>query len=375
MEKLISAMKRMFAFGGGDNNVAIGIDIGTSSIKVVQIKKEGGRAVLDTYGALALGPYADEKGMIGQVTNLSPEQLARALKDVLRETNITSKNAVLGIPSISCIIFIIQLPAVINESEFATVIPNEAKKFIPVPLSDVTLDWYVIPRREDSSTQVDALAASGGELKVSILVVATLNDTLVKYTSTLQKTGLPVDALEIDVFSSIRSILSRELSPVLLMDIGASKTKLAIVEHGIVETFHLVNKGGQDITLGIARSLEIPFDRAEVIKKEHGLVPGTDYPKLPEIIKGQLATIITETNTILLAYEKRYNKNVSKVIFTGGGALTRGIFEYAREQFSAEVELANPFSKVDAPVFLQGVLKATGPEFAIAIGLALKRLQ
>ncbi len=360
-------------FGARKDNVAVGIDIGTSSIKVVELKHEGGRAVLETYGALALGQYG-EGGIIGQVTNLDAETLATALKDVLRETTIASTNVVLGIPSASCIIFIIQLPAEIEERDLATVIPAEAKKFIPIPLTDVSLDWYVIPRREDSGVESRVLSESGGEAKMSVLVVATLNETLVKYTEVLQKTQLPLDALEIEAFSNIRSIMTRELFPVLIIDIGASKTKLTIVEHGIVETFRLVNHGSQDMTLAIAHSLEMQFDKAEALKKEHGLIPTPEHPHIPDLIKTHLSTIFQEANATMLAYEKRYNKNIGKVIFTGGGAMTRGLLEYAGQSFSAEVALADPFAKIESPVFLKGVLKVTGPEFSIAVGLALKKL-
>ncbi len=376
MDSILGGIKKFFSslMGTKKSDVAVGIDIGTSSIKVVQIKRENGAAVLDTYGALALGQYG-EGGTVGQVTNLDAQTLAKALTDVLAETHITSKNVVLGLPSVSCIIFILQLPAEIEERDFGTVIPNEAKKFIPVPLTDVSLDWYVIPRREDSGSEARALTESGGEARMSVLVVATLNETLVKYTEVMQKAGLPTDALEIEVFSHIRSVLTRELFPVMIVDIGASKTKLSIVEHGVVETFRLVNKGSQDMTLAIAHSLELPFDKAESIKKEFGLVPNTEHPNVGEIIKVHLADMFQETNATILAYEKRYNKNVGKIIFTGGGALTKGLLEYAKQSFSAELSIADPFSKVDAPVFLQGVLKTTGPEFSVALGLALKQLQ
>ncbi len=376
MDSIALSIKKFFSsiFGAPKSNIAVGIDIGTSSIKVVQIKKEGGRAVLDTYGALALGQYA-ESGMVGQVTNLDPETLAKALSDVLAETHITSKNVVLGLPSVSCIIFILQLPAEIEERDLATVIPNEAKKFIPVPITDVSLDWYIIPRREDSGNESRVLSESGGEARMSVLVVATLNETLVKYTTLMQKADLPTNALEIEVFSHIRSVLTRELFPVMIVDIGAAKTKLSIVEHGVVETFRLVNKGSQDMTLAIAHSLELPFDKAENIKKENGLIPTPEHPQVPELIKVHLADIFQETNATILAYEKRYNKNVGKIIFTGGGAMTKGLVEYAKQSFSADLTIADPFAKVDSPVFLQGVLKTTGPEFSVALGLALKQIQ
>jgi type IV pilus assembly protein PilM len=282
---------------------------------------------------------------------------------------------VLGIPSISSIIFILQLPSEIEEKNLPTVIPSEAKKYIPVPITDVSLDWFVLPRREDSGNESRVLSESGNVATMSVLVVATLNDTLTKYTQVAQKALLPADSLEIEVFSHIRSVMTRELFPVLIIDIGASKTKLTIVEHGIVETFRLVNKGSQDMTLAISRALELSFDQAETIKKQNGLIPPPEYPHLAEPIKIQLAEIFQESNATILAYEKRYNKNIGKIIFTGGGAMTRGLLDYAKQSFASELVIADPFSKVEAPVFLGGVLKNTGPEFSVAIGLALKKIQ
>lgn len=376
MDSILSGIKKALSgiLGSAGDNRVVGIDIGTSAIKVVELKKEGGRVVLDTYGALALGQYA-ENGHVGQVTNLSVEQLTQALTDVLRETNITSRNVVLGIPSVSCIIFILQLPTEIEETNLPVVIPNEAKKFIPVPLTDVSLDWYVLPRREDSGSESRALSESGSAATMSVLVVATLNETLTKYTDVIQKAGMPVDSLEIEVFSHIRSVMTRELYPVMIVDIGASKTKLTIVEHGIVETFRLVNRGSQDITLAISRGLELSFEQAENLKKQHGLVSPPEYPKLADSIKTQLADIFQETNATILSYEKRYNKNIGKIIFTGGGAMTRGLLEYAKQSFASELSIADPFAKVESPVFLAGVLKNTGPEFSVAIGLALKKIE
>lgn len=262
MDSILASLKSAIGtiFGKKEDNTAVGIDIGSSAIKVVELKRENGRALLSTYGALSLGQYK-EGATLGQVVVLDADTIAKALVDVLKETNITSKSVVVGIPSISCIIFILQLPAAIDEASMPQVIPNESKKFIPVPLEDVSLDWYVIPRREDSGIASRVVAETGGEAKLSVLVVATLNETLVKYTDVLKKTALPMENLEIEIFSHIRSVLTRELFPVMIVDVGASKTKLTIVEHGIVETFRLVNRGSQDMTLSIAHSLEVPFPR------------------------------------------------------------------------------------------------------------------
>ena len=315
MDSILSGLKNALSgiFGKATDNTAVGIDIGTSAIKVVELKRENGRALLTTYGALSLGQYK-EGGSLGEVTMLDAATLAKALGDVLTETNIASKSVVVGIPSVSCIIFILQLPAAIDESSMPQIVPGEAKKFIPVPLEDVSLDWYVIPRREESGIASRVVAESGGEAKISVLVVATLNETLAKYTDVLQKASLPMDTLEIEVFSHIRAVLTRELFPVLIIDIGASKTKLTIVEHGIVETFRLVNRGGADMTNAIAHSLQVSFDKAEDMKKQFGIVTAPEHPTIADTLKTHFVDIFQEANSNILAYEKRYNKNIGKII-------------------------------------------------------------
>lgn len=98
----------------------VGIDIGTSSIKVVQLRRERGRVVLETYGAIALGPYAGVE--IGRATALPAEKITEALKDVLREANVTTSEAAISIPYASSLISLVKLQASL-ESQLATVIP------------------------------------------------------------------------------------------------------------------------------------------------------------------------------------------------------------------------------------------------------------
>src|SRR3989339_15552 len=85
--------------------------------------------------------------------------------------------------------------------------------------------------------------------------------------------------------------------------------------------------------------------------------------------------ILSETNNVLLEYEKKYSRTISKVIFTGGGSLLKGLAEVAVNNFRAEIEIGHPFNKVNAPEFLRKVLETAGPEFAVALGLALRKSQ
>jgi len=350
---------------------ALGIDIGSSAIKVVQLKKKGGKAILETYGALSLGPYGNTE--IGAVTNLGTDDIARALIDVMKESNITTKSGVIAIPSSSSLIFTITLPGKVSEDKLATIIPNEARKYIPVPITEVALDWFTIPQEVSEEGDVESSKVDPLKQKVEVLVVAIHNDILSRYQEILTKTDIHSDSFEMEIFSNIRSSFNHDLAPVLLMDFGASKTKLSIVEAGVVRVFHVVNRGSQDITKNISQSLSVSFTEAEKLKRTVGL-DNTSNQQVATIARLSTDYIFSDTNGIVLAYEKKYNKNISRVILTGGGSLLKGLLEAATANFAVEVSRGDPFSKTEAPVFLDGVLKTNGPEFAVAVGLALRQL-
>ena len=111
------------------------------------------------------------------------------------------------------------------------------------------------------------------------------------------------------------------------------------------------------------------------MKKEFGLFGSPEESNLVDIIRVHMDYIFAETNNVLAGYEKKYNRTISKVILTGGGAMMKGLKEVASDNFKSEIVVGHAFSKVGAPAFLEKVLEATGPEFAVAIGLALRKLQ
>lgn len=360
--------------GGSGGDSAVGIDIGASSIKVVEIKKKGGKAVLETYGAIALGPYAETEA--GRVTNLPIDKLATALGEVVKQSGVTSRSVALAIPIQSSLIFTLDLPAQISEDEIAAIVPTEARKYIPVPITEVSVDYFILPKREQSFEEMNNpdLSSVSTE-RISVLVVATQNDAVAKHRSILSQCDLDPAFFEIEIFSSVRSNFEHELSPVLLMDFGASRTKLSVVEFGMIKSYHTIDRGGADITNSISKSLSITFAEAEKMKKDFGLYDNPVEKTLADIIKVHIDYIFSETNNVLLSYEKKNDRTISKVIFTGGGALLKGLREVAVNNFRAEIETGKPFSKVEAPEFLSKVLETMGPEFAVALGLALRKIQ
>jgi type IV pilus assembly protein PilM len=377
MDNPVNQIKSFFSkinlFQGGDGDSAVGIDIGSSTIKIVEIKKKKGKAVLETYGAIALGPY--DMIDVGRVTNLPIDKTIEALKEVLKQSSVSTTSCAFSIPVQSSLIFTVSLPPQIKQSEISSIIPTEARKYIPLPMTEVSLDYFVLPKKEPSFEEANREDSSIASQNTEVLVVAIQNDAVAKYRSIVSACNLTAGFFEIEVFSSVRANFEHELSLVLLMDFGASSTKLSLVEFGMVKSNHTINRGGADISLSIAKSLDLPFVKAEEMKREFGLFENTNEKSLADIIKVHIDYIFSETNNVLLAYEKKYNRTISKVIFTGGGSLLKGLKEVAESSFRADIETGHPFSKVGAPEFLEKVLETTGPEFAVALGLALRKLQ
>lgn len=351
----------------------IGVDIGSSSIKVVQLKKKAGKAVLETYGELSLGPFAD--GPVGSLTNLSTDVLVQALKDVIKESQVTTNNAAISIPSSSSLLFVLELPGIIEESKLPDIVPIEARRYVPLPISEVTLDWWMIPRRESFSAEASEDERGVEKIKTEVLVAAIHNDAMNKYREIFEKAELTNGFFEIEIFSNIRGILGHDLSTVLIADFGASKTKLAIIDNGIIKKSHIIAKGSFDITNNISKALDVPFAKAEEQKKEFGLTESDINKNIAEISKLVIDYIFSDMKEVISNYERKYNKVVNKIILTGGGAMLKGLREVAAETFSADIVLSNPFGKTQSPVFLTQVLESVGPSFAVAVGLALKKLQ
>ena len=362
-------------FDKKEESSVLGIDIGSSAIKIVQIKKKRGQAILETYGELALGPYGGHG--IGQAVVLPTEKISEALTNLIKEkeVNITTNKCGLSIPFASSLMSLVEMPQV-SDKQLAIMVPIEARKYIPVPISEVMLDWSVIPKSEVGLNNVESQGIGEPSKpltpKIDVLVVAIHNDTIARYKEIVAKIDLDASFFEIEIVSTMRAVLDDSLSPVMILDMGAASTKVYIVERGIVRESHTINRGSQDITLTLSSSLGIPPDKAEIMKRQLGATGGDKT--FTEIITLTLDFIFAEANQTLLSYEKKYNKAVSKVILVGGGSALKGVAPLAEVSFKTPSVTGNPFNKLSTPAFLENVLKETGPEFAVAIGLALRRL-
>jgi type IV pilus assembly protein PilM len=367
------------SFAGSKGGSVVGIDIGSASIKVVQLKEVKGTAVLETYGEMALGPYAQMP--VGKATRLSNESTTEALLSLMKEANVTATVAGVAIPFSSSLVSVIQVPETDTET-MKRMIPLEARKYIPVPVSEVMLDWFIIPKDQttDAFDPVNpAQPTAGSATAVDVLLVAIHNETLERYQAIMKGANLTTKFFEIESFSSIRSALPQTTAPMALIDIGATNSKIYVIEKGVPRITHLVNFGSQNISETLVRTMNWSYEKAERVKRESGLyhiptLTQEENNQLQIVMLSTLERIYSEANRVLLSYGKRYNKNIAKMILMGGGSALLGIGDTASKALGMEVEAAHPFIRTQSPAFLETTLRQIGPGFAVAVGAALRAL-
>ncbi len=370
---ILSPIQSLFRRG---QRSALGIDIGSSAVKVVQARREKGTAVLETYGSLAIGPYV-EGAEIGQCANANDEVLYTVLTALLKEAKVTATSVCIAIPFHSSLISLIEVPP-LSDEKIGQVVPFEAKRYIPVPLEDVSIDWFVVPRalleRDDQSMfQEDGEKAMPvKEEKRKVLLIAIHNHELLKHKNILSRTNLNVKFFEIEIFSTLRSSVYENRLPFIIIDIGARTSKFYIVEHGIILRSLFINQGGEAITNAIAKTENIPFKEAEYKKRESGFgMPESTTRHAMALVTDE---IFTEANNAIVNFEQKYRQSISKAILTGGGASMTGMLEEAKAKTNIEVEVANPFGRLRHPAFLSETLQKSGSEFTVAVGSVLRAL-
>src|SRR3989338_1398413 len=346
----------------------LGIDIGSSSIKVVQVKEKSGRAILETYGEIALGPYA---GMdAGRAVKLRTAEEAVAIKDVLREANTTTKVCGVAIPLASSLITTMKVPQIAG-TNLEEIVTMEARRYIPVSLEEITIDWQVIP--EIGGVQADGKIESGSQTvrPSNILIVAVHTETINHLKELSVSSMLESRFYELEAFSTIRSAIPQEKRTVSVVDFGASSTKVYIAANGVIKVSHTIPFGSQDTTLSISRATGMPVAEAERRKRsgESGEVMGINFKDIVEV---NAAYVANEILKVIREYQTKSGSIVEEVVFSGGGINFRGLYELLVEKLPVKSRKADPFAALVAPAFLSGVLIEIGPSFGVAIGAALR---
>ena len=351
-------------FGAGSHSY-VGIDIGFSSVKVVQLKKESERAILETYGELKTAGYLKsvENGIGGGFLRFRDSEVIEMLTDVLRESNVTTRQAVFAVPSISSFVTLIEIPTKDRE-EVARAVPFEARRYIPIPIAEVALDWQII------EGDVDAAPSQ----KTRVLLVAVPKEVVAKFERIAKGANLAMAGLEIETFAIVRALLGRDKTVSAVINYGSQSTTVAVVDQGVVMLSHNIDRGSNELSATLARGLNVAAERAEAFKHEVGLSERPEDREISSVMSPLIDVLFSEIERILHSYNRTTERRIEKIALTGGGSRTKGLVDYTAKRFGLETVQANPFSRVTYPAFMQPILKDVGPSFAVAVGLALRNI-
>ena len=347
---------------GKESKSYLGVDIGTLSIKVVELSNENGRPKLQNYAILSNYNLIEN-----QTPKVFGGEASLMLRKMLKESGMVAKEINMSAPIFSSFLTIMELPPM-SESEVASAIQFEAKKYIPVPLDSVLVDWSLIGTVPNGPP-----AERAG--KILILLIAIPKDLVNEYQFIARESDLKLINLELETTSAARALIGNDPVPAVLMDMGSRDTTISVVDGGYLRISHSIETSGEDLTRALANSLNISWRRAEELKKEQGLKVMDNNNQINDVLAPLLGAIINAAKNIIDLYFSKTNKKVEKLIIYGGAAKMPGFSQYLSKGLGIDALIGNPFSKIVYDEKLNPIMEEIGHEFTIAAGLALKAIQ
>jgi|GEM_PF-2219366 len=360
----------MFSWLTGENKERLGVDLGASNIKMVELGREGGRLILRNY-ALAKTKSGDEI----KIDKLTEKELGEILKTMAREAGFKSNQASFSLPVGKSFSTLMDLP-MMPEKELAAAVPFEAQKYVPVPLENVVLDWSVVARnsgeilppkpKEEIKTEagkMDSLAIEKNpppppppapslsqiseiiqkqdiqsspqapkiqKEGIQIMLVAVPKEIINFLTKAAGLAGLKVLAFEHEAFSLARSLVGNDSSTYLIADLGPKSADIVIVDQQMVKASH---------------SLEAATKEA----------------------------ILMEIDRVVNFFQTRYNRKVNQCLLAGGRATEKETRDFLASKLRLPLKVGDPFARIQRSPSLEKVLKEElGPPLAVAVGLAMR---
>lgn len=359
----------------------LGVDIGTSSLKIVQLSKIRDKFKLDNYGEVKLFDENAPMEVRRQNALKMPDgEIADLMKKIMAETKVTATQAAFSLPVFSSFSTIIEMPPM-SQDEMEKAIQFEARQYVPIPISEVSLGFVIIGEEQKlvqpgapAGAQLDRQNADKKHKKnLEVLLVAVPNEIKNKYQNIATLTGLELVAIEMETFPLARALLKGAHETALVVDIGARSTDICIVDNGFVRISHNFEFSGVDITKAYGEFAHADFAEAEKKKIMTGLnlTPGQlDGAKDLLFI---VDNIINECERIMNSYFNKTGRPVKKIVMGGGVSRMPGFQERFREKLQINVSLGSPFEGIAYPPELKKTLEEIGPSFAVAVGLAMRR--
>jgi type IV pilus assembly protein PilM len=371
-------------------NGILGIDLGGSAIKMVELISRDGRLHLSTYG------FADVPSEVGSTLRSKPKDAAAVIETLLERSKTTSRRVVGSLPTFSVFTSIMHLP-ILAKKELKDAIRHETAKLIQQPIDDMLVNWEVLPQlppgmRRSSSSKHQANDVLGRQVipgqqgaatGMHVLVTAAEKAMVSEYTAIYRAANLELVSLETEAFALARSLVGHDQATVMVIDMGATNTDIMMIDGGVPVLNRSLAFGGQHCTAVFATSLGLPNDLAEQVKRDSGRVQravdasGSNAQAIVQdaapVLQKTLAPLLNEIQYVIGLYPPpESGRKIEKIILTGGTSWLSDIGPHLMKRFNTTVVVGDPWARVETKEELKPVLDELGPRLSIAIGLAMR---
>ncbi len=339
----------------------IGLDIGSSHIKIVQLKGIKKGYELEHLGITTLQPELIVDGSM-----LDSPRVVETIRNLVSDTNIRAKDAVIAVSGHSSVIIKRLALSQMSEEELNESIKFEAEQYIPFDIEDVNLDFQILGLREE-------------ENQMDVLIVAVKKDKINEYVSVVKEAGLNPVIVDVDAFALENMYeINYEVNAdenVALVNVGASTINMNILKGGLSTFTRDSSIGGNLHTEALQKEFTISYSDAEKLKRGEAM-EGISQATVAEILISASEDIITEVSRSFDYFRSTTNQeSINEIVLSGGAALVKDFAPLLSERVGINVKVVEPFKNIQIPEkFDKGYLKKIEPLVSVAMGLALRRI-
>lgn len=347
----------------------LGIDIGTTSIKMVELEDAGRGLALANYGQIDLNLVENQESDIEErgraMADFSAGEIAEMIQTIMAEAKIKTRQCALSIPDFLTFFTSFSLPPM-TEKEIAAAVIFEARQHIPLPIDSVTIDWQLIG------------GAFGKPEKMEVAVTAVPNEIIAKYKEIAQKANLQMMLMEAEAFGLAKALIPEgEAAAVCLIDIGMQSTVCNLVQNKVLRYSHSFDRGAEYLFCDLSRQMPIEREVINAAKKKYGfkifsLMDPDIKEKMEKPFKEAFIPILQEIEMALGDFRRSSGIDAAKIILSGGAAAAPEIKSQFENHFHKEVLVADPFARIAYPREIAEEIKNIGPSYAAAVGMACR---
>lgn len=333
---------------------AVGLDIGSSSIKLVVLSGSTKKPKLDGFG-LAINPT----GSLKLEMDNTKVAIAETIKELFQETGVKNKKVVVALPESKIFTRVIEIP-VLSEAELASAIAWEAEQYIPVPIADVQLDYRILERPE-AVTETS---------KMKVFLVAAPLKVVSNYVSVLEMAAVELEALETEILGLTRSLATSQEEVVMIINLGLDSTDICIACDQSILFSRSLSTGGSALSRVLANELGLESNQAEQYKRTYGLDANQLQGRVRNSLLTVFNTLVVEIKKAMHFYASKSDQKLRRVILSGGGAYLPEVTSELAKSLGLEVVVGDPFMGVEMNQVQRQRIGQIQAVFSVAMGLA-----